>query len=366
MGLGLASVSIGSGGGSEAKASDWSQARYLGTKGAVTAPRSPDPVYQQVFASVSQSHLQQLLQESSGLVPVTVNGSTFMISNRYAPAAKQQFRAYFIQYFQSLGISAQEMSYPTQHSIGETQGHDVEAILPGKSKDSVVIIVHYDSIGPSGQETSNPGTDDDMSGMSILLETARILAAHQAELQHTVRFVAADYEEHSNPGLEGARAYATYIKNLAAQEGFKILAAVDDEQTGWSCAADGACDDAPNGDTFDVFSCSGDAQNYSFPALGDALVDVVNTYSTLKTTRGCIGENSDHYAMWEIGVPAVVFSEHNPFDNPHFDQSGGDTYDKINQDYYFKIAQVGVTFAATLVGLSPAPESARAPWAVRP
>ena len=31
---------------------------------------------------------------------------------------------------------------------------------------SFIIIVHYDSIGPFGAETSNPGADDDMSGMA--------------------------------------------------------------------------------------------------------------------------------------------------------------------------------------------------------
>jgi hypothetical protein len=85
--------------------------------------------------------------------------------------------------------------------------------------------------------------------------------------------------------------------------------------------------------------------------MGDALQQTATLYSGLKANRGCMGENSDHYAMWEIGVPSVVFSEHDPFNNPHFDQSGGDTYDKIDQAYYFKIAQVGVTFAATLAGI---------------
>jgi Zn-dependent M28 family amino/carboxypeptidase len=217
----------------------------------------------------------------------------------------------------------------------------------------VIIIVHYDSIGPWGDEAGNPGVDDDMSGMAILMETARILAEHRASLQNTVRFVAADYEEHSGPGLEGARKYATYIKDLAAKENFKLLAAIDDEQTGWNCANEGGCTDGSKGDTFDVFSCSGDGRGYDFKAVGDALEQAVATYAPgLKTRRGCMAENSDHYAMWEIGVPAVVFSEHEPFNNPHFDQNGGDTYDKIDQGYFFHIAQVGVTFATTLAGLT--------------
>jgi len=44
-------------------------------------------------------------------------------------------------------------------------------VLRGPSPHSSVVIVHYDSIGPRGCETSNPGADDDMSGMA---RTARI------------------------------------------------------------------------------------------------------------------------------------------------------------------------------------------------
>jgi hypothetical protein len=58
------------------------------------------------------------------------------------------------------------------------------------------------------------------------------------------------------------------------------------------------------------------------------------------------------YALWEIGVPSVVFSEHDPFSNPHFDASGGDTLATIDLAYFFKIAQVAVVFAARTAGLN--------------
>ena len=65
----------------------------------------------------------------------------------------------------------------------------------------------------------------------------------------------------------------------------------------------------------------------------------------------CLGANSDHFAMWEIGVPAVVYSEHNPFANPHFDQEGGDEFAKIDTDYLTSIAQPAITFQAALAGV---------------
>jgi Zn-dependent M28 family amino/carboxypeptidase len=301
----------------------------------LTSSALADDVYKTVFNTVDQSRLQQLLKDTTGYNPVTVKGETFSITERYSPASKANFRKYWINYFQSLGMTATEQSFATSHRQGETNGHNVEAVLPGKSADSIVIIVHYDSIGPSGPD--NPGVDDDMTGMTMLMETARILSQYKNQLQHTVRFVAADYEEEG--GLEGARNYAKYISALASKNGFKIVSAIDDEQSGWN---------EGESDTFDVFSCGGATDS---TAMGDLLVDTASKYSQMKTTRACMGENSDHYAMWEIGVPSVVFSEHDPFNNPHFDQEGGDTYDKIDQDYFLRIAQVGVTFAARVAGL---------------
>lgn len=310
-----------------------------------------DDIYKKVFDNVNQTHLQMLLKDMTGVNPVNVGGQTFSITDRYAPLSKMKFRAYWGAYFQALGMQVQEMPYTTAHHNGEAQGHDMEAVLPGRSADSIVIIVHYDSIGQAGNETGNPGVDDDMTGMAMMMETARILAQVKNNLGHTVRFVAADYEEWAGPGLEGARVYAQYIKNLATANNFKIVAAVDDEQSGWNCERDGLCGDRSQGNVFDVFSCSSRNGRFNYKALGDALEATATQYSSLKVKRACMGENSDHYAMWEIGVPAVVFSEHSPFNNPHFDQNGGDTYEKIDQQYFFGISQVGITFAAKLVGI---------------
>ncbi|HLZ10916.1 MAG TPA: M28 family peptidase, partial [Chloroflexota bacterium] len=226
---------------------------------------------------------------------------------------------------------------------------NLEAILPGASKDTFVIIVHYDSIGPFGQEAQNPGVDDDMSGMTILMETARVLSGYAGRLQHTVRFVAADYEEWSAPGLEGARKYAAYLKDLAAREGFKIIGAVDDEQSGWNCASDGLCDADTGGKTTFMASCSDDG-NYNYPAIGDLFEATAKEFSDIRVDRECEGSDSDHYAMWEIGVPTVVFSE--PYGNPHYDAEGGDVYTRIDQDYFFRMAKLGVVFAAKNIGVN--------------
>jgi len=209
--------------------------------------------------------------------------------------------------------------------------------------------VHYDSIGPPGAETSNPGADDDMTGMAIELETARLLVAHRGELHATVRFVASDEEELG--GLAGARAYASYIHQAAIDGGFTIIAAVDDEQSGWNCFSDGVC---PGPVAFNLFSCgSSQTQTFDYTALGDQFAAIAQAYSPLRVDRQCMaGAHSDHFAMWEIGVPALVYGEDDPFDNPHFDQEGGDTVDKIDFAYLTAIARPAITFQAALAGMA--------------
>jgi hypothetical protein len=314
-------------------------------------------VYQDIFDSVDQAQLQKTLLEMTGGLPVTIDGRSVSITNRYAPEMKALYRAYWAQYMTSLGLQVTELPYQTAHrQLHEFQGHNVEAVLPGASADSFIVIVHYDSIGPKGHETENPGVDDDMTGMAVALETARLLSSHAGHLQHTVRFVAVDYEEWgdprrpvSDPGLEGSRKYAKYIQDLAAREGFKLIGAVDDEQCGWNCASDNLCNEGNDGKTAFFATCSPDGL-YNYTAIGDFFQQVAAQYSDLRIDRDCEKDDSDHYAMWEIGVPAVIYAE--PYGNPFYDGNGGDVYTRIDQDYFLRMAKLGVVFAAKEIGVN--------------
>jgi len=297
---------------------------------------SASDIYQTIYQSADRSKLTQLLKDMTGFNPVTVGDQTFSITDRYLPNSKANFRSYFMAYFQSLGMQTSELAYNTQYNL-ESQGHNVEAVLPGQSQDSIVIIVHYDSMGPHGAD--NPAVDDDMTGMTIMMETARILNQYQGRLHYTVRFVAADYEEWG--ALEGAQNYLSYLQNLATQKNFKIIAAIDNEQSGWK-------EDANQVAFFSYCGGNPETQQYA-----DLFAQTVKTYSQMTQIQDCMGANSDFYVFGGAGVPAVVFSENDPFNNPHYDTEGGDTLDRIDLDYFFSIAQIGVTYAAEIVGVTP-------------
>jgi Zn-dependent M28 family amino/carboxypeptidase len=74
----------------------------------------------------------------------------------------------------------------------------------------IIICAHYDSImeDANNAEERSPGANDNASGVSVLLELARILFLFQ--LNHSIQFVFFSGEEQ---GLWGSRKYSEYIKD---------------------------------------------------------------------------------------------------------------------------------------------------------
>jgi len=308
-----------------------------------------------VYDQVDATQLQTRLEELTGLVPVTAGGSTFRITNRWAPTAKQSFRAYWRQYMEALGATVNELAFPIANLVGETQGHNMEAILPGKSADTVVIIVHYDTVGITGQEAKNPGADDDGSGLAMQMEAARVFSAI-ADRGQTVRFVAADYEEISD-NLDGDVAYVKYLQADAKAKGYKILVASDDDQTGWSCWSEGLCSTGSGtrapGSTFQMISCSGDTHHYDYPELSAGIAQIAQQYSTtMMPTAICDGSgDTDHYPFWQAGIPAYVIEEWGSENNPHYDDTGDDTMAHIDMAMLAETSRIQIAYQAKLAGI---------------
>ncbi len=310
-----------------------------------------------VFTAVSRTALAARLDELTGGSPVTVNGQSFRITERWSPAGKTAFRSYYESYMSQLGLQVNELSFPlTDNLVGEWDGHNVEAVLPGESSDSIVIVTHYDTVGITGEETQNPGADDAGTGIAAQLEAARLFSQMQHR-QYTVRFVVADYEEITD-NLEGDQAYVIYLQNLAAAQGFKILAASDTDQTGWSCYDEGYCstdtDPDPANSTFEAIACNGDG-TYDNTPLADGLGAIADAYSNAMSVQEDCDDSgdTDHYAFWEAGIPAYVILEYDSADNPHFDDTGDDTMAHINIGLYAETARIQIAYQAQLAGLQP-------------
>lgn len=272
---------------------------------------------------------------------------------RWSPAAKASFRARWRETYEALGMTVSEQTFPIDDLVGETEGHNLEAVLPGASPDSVVIIVHYDTVGIDGHEADNAGADDDGSGLVMELEAAQIFAAHP-DRDFTVRFVAADYEEISDD-LDGDYAYVEHLQAEAAAGGFAIKVASDDDQTGWSCWSEDLCGHNPpaRNSQFQMISCSGDDYDYDYPELSAGIIDVAQRNGSPMTPRAvCDGSgDTDHYPFWVAGLPAYVIEEYGSERNPHYDDTGDDTMAHIDLDMLAEISRIQIAFQAELAGV---------------
>jgi hypothetical protein len=319
-----------------------------GEGGGDVVPRPGGEPYAQIYAGVDPALLQKLLQEMTGYAPVTIDAGTVRITERYTPASKALWRAYFTAYYTSLGATVREMTFPVKNLVGENVGHNLEAVFPGKSKDSVVAIVHYDSTGAPGKETENPAVDNDMTPMAIQMEAARLLSERRDRLEKTVRFVATDYEEITS--LEGGKAYVADLTATAKAEGFSIAVAIDGELSGWNCFTDKKC--AIKGAlTIAAGTCDG---AYAFPALGKQVTDLAARYSPLQVSVECDSQTNDVelYNFWRAGVPGFYFVEYGNDENDHFGANGGDTLDRIDMDYFTSIARIVAVVIANAVGVN--------------
>lgn len=301
----------------------------------VLAACSEQPAAQESFyARVDSGQIQARL------------GEIVNLGERWSPDGKARFRQYWQQYYESLGASVEVQEFPIPNLVGETTGHNVEAVLPGASADSLVIISHYDSLGVTGHEKDNAGADDAGSGLAMMMESARLFAA-ATDRAYTVRFVAADYEEISD-NLDGDVAYVHQLTT-------HVIAASDNDMVGWSCWSEGKCgrNPPPQDSTFQVETCSDDKYNYDYPELARGIIDVAARYSpTMMPTNECDGSaETDHYPFWPAGIPAYAILEFGAENNPHYDDTGDDTLAHIDFPMLAEISRIQIQFQAELAGI---------------
>src|SRR5262249_51128632 len=104
------------------------------SESALALPGDATDVYKTIYDSIQDADLIHLLKDMSGVNPVTVGSETFSITDRFSVASKEKYRKYWTAYFQSLGMTVNPLAYP--YAVGlEAQGHDLEAVLPGKVAD---------------------------------------------------------------------------------------------------------------------------------------------------------------------------------------------------------------------------------------
>lgn len=184
----------------------------------------------------------------------------------------------------------------------------VYAILPGSdpklARTLFIVSGHYDS-RPSdvmNAEDDAPGADDDASGVSVSVESARLLnkAAKNTKggFRATLLFAAIPGEEQ---GLLGGYRLLDWAK----QQGYTIGGMLDDDIVG-----DDPSPGAPH--RARLFSGNGETDDCDSPGreLARAIEEIdgrQNIRMIFRVDR--YGRGGDHYPFYKAGLPAVRFTE---------------------------------------------------------
>jgi hypothetical protein len=184
----------------------------------------------------------------------------------------------------------------------------VYAILPGSdpklAKTVFIVSGHYDS-RPSdvmNTEADAPGADDDASGVSVSVESARLLSKAPADgkggYRATLLFAAISGEEQ---GLLGGYRLLEWAK----QQGYTVGGMLDDDIVG-----DDPSPGAPH--RVRLFSGNGEIDDCDSPGreMARAIEEIdgrQNIRMIFRVDR--YGRGGDHYPFYKAGLPAVRFTE---------------------------------------------------------
>jgi len=184
----------------------------------------------------------------------------------------------------------------------------VYAILPGSdaklAKTLFIVSGHYDS-RPSdvmNTEADAPGADDDASGVSVSVESARLLSKAAANgksgYRATLLFAAIPGEEQ---GLLGGY----HLLEWAKQQGYAIGGMLDDDIVG---------DDPSSGAPHRVRLFSGNGEIDDCDSPGRELARAIEEIDGRENIRMIFrvdryGRGGDHYPFYKAGLPAVRFTE---------------------------------------------------------
>lgn len=242
---------------------------------------------------------------------------------RYASTRNCEDAGDFIySYLQNLGLETYFQSF----SFRGYSSRNVIAEKKGKTspEDIFIICAHYDS-------TSNiptifaPGADDNASGTSAVLESARIIVKYP--LDFTVRFICFSAEEW---GLYGSTAYSLSARNRNE----KIIGVMNFDMIAYT-------DNLPEDLEIIV--------NPSSEWLAERTILASKTYyeHPIRKIVSTSFVYSDHASFWQRGYDAFCAIEDNPIRNPYY-HTTYDTLNTLNIDFLKSVVRVGLAILSDL------------------
>jgi hypothetical protein len=200
---------------------------------------------------------------------------------------------------------------------------------PGSTNNTILISAHYDSrMEDINNSTARaPGADDNASGVSALLEVARILS--KVNLNHSIMFVLFSGEEQ---GKWGSTYYADHIDETDVD--LDLLINLD--MIGFSSR--GVNDFVIEYDNGNVVQ---DNDKFSQAVARFIKEKVASEYINLNTTLGIL-QNTDYLPFEELGYTVIGFHDNGVTTNPNHHKST-DTPDTLDYEYLTSVAKLTLT-----------------------
>ena len=242
-----------------------------------------------------------------------------------------------------LALASDEFSY-----MGERFVNCIARPRPFPSGPRLILGAHVDTVPGS------PGADDNASGVAVLLEASRILAA--APLNIPVEFVAFTLEE---LGMVGSTHYVETLHRSRSP----ILGMLSLEMVGFT--------ETEGHQHYPWFLRGRFPPTGTYLGLGAnrrsrRLLDIVAAAMrtipqlpietlVLPGTGWIVPEIrlSDHAPFWDRGYPALIVTDTSLFRNPHYHQPG-DTVATLDVDFMTRVCQ-GLVAAVEALARSPVP-----------
>ena len=299
-----------------------------------------DPAVESLITEVSQQQLMAYVRQLEG----------FGTRNAFSDTQSETFgigaaRRWIFNEFVRVGngrLSVEFQDFPMNYNGYSADQSNVVATLPGTSDSDgiLVLMAHYDDRPPDVTDgvSRATGANDNASGVSLLLETARIMSSR--DWNQTIVFLATSAEEQ---GSFGAR----YFAENAFLDGRNIISVINYDAVG------GRVGIPQHVRLFAVdflTSIHGSLGRY-YEYIGGLYLPTfpVVIYDALDRE----GRWGDHREFVNVGFPAVRVIE--SLEDPDLVNSNRDTWDLIDYNYLQRVVQLNVAVAANLAGGPPQP-----------
>jgi hypothetical protein len=276
-----------------------------------------------VTPEIDEASIREHLSHLTGASPAPLEGGATTIAERGSWEGRLAAARYMEQSFEEMGLPARILEFTSE----EGRGYNVEATLHGSGGEKHLwVTAHLDSVG-------NAGANDNASGLTLLLMTARVLK--HLELKHTVHFVAYDLEER---GKVGSYDYvSTVVDSVQEREGRgAIIGNVNTDMVGYE------------ENEWNAFIETCDLSG----SLDEALTQAAKAIDPpVALGEGCpegLAGRSDQVPFREAGLPAVFLIDGTKADNYPCYHERCDTMDKLNVAYLQAMIRIVATASALL------------------